>query len=651
MAQGKSTVEPVTIDVQNIGGIDQTSVEIDPGISILTGRNATNRTSFLQAVMAVVGSNNATLKANADEGAVDLELNGETYTRNLSRQGDQVITDGDPYLEDPTLADLFAFLLETNECRQAVANDDDLREIIMRPVDTGEIDRQISELEDEKDRIDSKISTLDEYSNQLPQLESEKRDIEDRISEKEEKLANKRSQLEEIDKGIEESKKENEELDTKMTKLQQTRSRLNSTQQEIQSERESIDALEDDLTDKQSQFDDLEPIPDGRVSILEEKMQRLRGQVEEIEQTTTELQSVIQFNNNFVNEAKPEVVSQLHSDPDTTDGAVTDELLSTEEDITCWTCGTRVAQEQIESNLEELRSLQEEKIQKQQSLKQNIKELQNEKNDLQERQKSYDQLERSIERTETEIDERRETIESLQSKEEDLSNEISQLESDVESLQEEDHSEVLEVQERINYLEFELQDLKSELDSVEDEIESIQDQLGEREDLKIQREDVIAELEDLRTHIEQLQKQSIAEFNEHMEAVLDLLGYDNLERIWIERTQESVREGRRKVDQDRFTLHIVRSNESGTVYEDTVDHLSESEREVTGVVFALAGYLVHEVYERVPFMLIDSIEAIDAKRIADLVEYLEGYADYLIVALLEEDAAALGESYSRITKI
>jgi len=29
--------------------------------------------------------------------------------------------------------------------------------------------------------------------------------------------------------------------------------------------------------------------------------------------------------------------------------------------------------------------------------------------------------------------------------------------------------------------------------------------------------------------------------------------------------------------------------------------LSESEREVTGLVFALAGYLVHDVHETVPF--------------------------------------------------
>jgi len=87
------------------------------------------------------------------------------------------------------------------------------------------------------------------------------------------------------------------------------------------------------------------------------------------------------------------------------------------------------------------------------------------------------------------------------------------------------------------------------------------------------------------------------------------------------------------------------------VYEDTIDHLSESEREVTGIIFALAGYLAHDVYRTVPFLLLDSVEAIDSDRIARLVEYLNEYVDYLVVALLTEDAAALDERYTRIRSI
>ncbi len=136
-----------------------------------------------------------------------------------------------------------------------------------------------------------------------------------------------------------------------------------------------------------------------------------------------------------------------------------------------------------------------------------------------------------------------------------------------------------------------------------------------------------------------------------METVLDILDYENLDRIWIEHTEQEVREGRRKVSKTVLTMHVVRSTESGTTYEDTINHLSESEREVTGLVFTLAGYLVHGVYEEVPFILLDSLEAIDSDRIAALVDYFSEYADYLVTALLPEDAAALDDGYERVTEV
>ena len=136
-----------------------------------------------------------------------------------------------------------------------------------------------------------------------------------------------------------------------------------------------------------------------------------------------------------------------------------------------------------------------------------------------------------------------------------------------------------------------------------------------------------------------------------MATVLDILGYDNLERIWIEQVERTVREGRRNGTKTLFELHIVRSTQGGATFEDTIDHLSESEREVTGLVFALAGYLVHDVYETVPFMLLDSLEAIDSERIANLIEYVADYAEFLVVALLPEDAQALDDTYARVTEI
>ncbi|WP_283402394.1 hypothetical protein [Halorubrum sp. DM2] len=53
-----------------------------------------------------------------------------------------------------------------------------------------------------------------------------------------------------------------------------------------------------------------------------------------------------------------------------------------------------------------------------------------------------------------------------------------------------------------------------------------------------------------------------------------------------------VRGRRHKVTWTKFDLHIVRSASDGSTYEELVEHFSESGREVTGLVFALAGYLV-----------------------------------------------------------
>jgi len=133
MEQSKVEGSEVSLEVENVGGIEQTALTFEPGVTILTGRNATNRTSLLQAIMATLGSNRASVKGNADSASVTLEIGNETYSRQMERRANGIAYEGDPYLDDPELADLFAFLLESNEARRTVALDGDLREVIMRP--------------------------------------------------------------------------------------------------------------------------------------------------------------------------------------------------------------------------------------------------------------------------------------------------------------------------------------------------------------------------------------------------------------------------------------------------------------------------------------------------------------------------------------
>jgi len=162
------------LTIENVGGIDHTDITFNPGVTILAGRNATNRTSLLQALMAALGSEHVSLKGDTDEGHVELEIGDSTYTRTLSRTDDAagptaISTRGEPYVEDAELADLFAFLLETNEARQAVARSDDLRELIMRPIDT--------------DALQAEIDQLDQLEDRLPDLEGEWTDLDDHSGE------------------------------------------------------------------------------------------------------------------------------------------------------------------------------------------------------------------------------------------------------------------------------------------------------------------------------------------------------------------------------------------------------------------------------------------------------------------------------------
>jgi hypothetical protein len=182
---------------------------------------------------------------------------------------------------------------------------------------------------------------------------------------------------------------------------------------------------------------------------------------------------------------------------------------------------------------------------------------------------------------------------------------------------------------------------------VTEEIDAIDEEREERDSLRERRERVQSELVEARTRIERLERAAVERFNEQMESVLELLEYGNVERVWIERVEPEATRGPDRggpgptAGEAGFRLHVVRTGEEGAAYEDTVEHLSESEREVTGLVFALAGYLVHEVHEQLPFVLLDSLEAIDADRIAALVEHVAAHAGYTVAALLPEDAAAV----------
>jgi len=639
--------EPAVFEVENVGGITATEQSIPSGVTVLTGENATNRTSFLQAVMAAVGSDRASLKADADSGMVTLTIDGETYTRELTSSNGRVRFDGEPYLDETTEADLFAFLLEDNKARQAVAGGESLRERIMEPVDTEAIEAAIERLENERQEIDAELERLDGLADRLPDLEARQRDLEEQLQNTEEELTSRREELEEREQGVEENQARKQTVEEKLEELKQLESQRDRKRRRVESEQESLAALRTEREEIEADMEELTEPADSDPEELAQRLERLRTQKATVESTISRLEQIIQFNEDVLS-GDSTGVGDLDITTAGADGNPTEQLL--EDTVQCWTCGTEVEKTRIETTLEELRDLRADHVTQRTDVAESIDDVNDTKRRVEQQRRKRDDLEQRRRRVTDEIEDREATIETLSAEIEELEADIGELKTEIDDLETAVRGEVLELHSTVNQLEFERDQREEELEEVREEIASIEAELDARENLETEREGITEELAERRTRIEQIEREAVEAFNSHMETVLEVLDYENIARIWLERT-ETEDPGRGKQATTTFDLHVVRETDDGIVYEDTVEHLSESEREVTGLVFALAGYLVHDLHETVPFMLLDSLEAVDASRIAALVEYFSEYCTYLVVALLPEDAAALDDSYTRITEI
>ena len=636
------------VTVRNIGGIDETAVTLEPGVTVLTGRNATNRTSFLQAIMAALGSEDVSMKADADEARVELALDGETYTRTLERRNGHVRLSGTPYLDDPTLADLFAFLLESNEARRAVTTDADLRDIIMRPIDTGEIQSEIDRLVDQRREITRELDELDDLKARLPALEEKRTGLKADIEETEGELRDVEARIESTDADVEQSREERVELEEKLEELRDKRASLETVRYDLETERNSLESLRSERAERADEYDDLSETPAGELEDLESRIDRLRDRKQRLETEVTDVRSIIQFNEGMLEEGTGDVVDVLSDDRE--GGEITDGLVPGKT-VTCWTCGSDVDAEQIEETVDTLRDLNQRAVGEIGDIDDELAELKERRDELEAEQRRREQLERERRELDAKIERTEERAAELAERRDELRDEMEGIERQIAALEDDTYEDVLDLHKEANQLEYDLGSLENDLERVEENIATIEERLDEESELRARREELGDEIESLRTRIARIEREAITEFNDHMDTVLDLLDYENLERIWIERTETRVRDGREKVSKTAFELHVVRRTDGGTSYEDTVGHLSESEREVTGFVFALAGFLAHEVYETVPFMLLDSMEAIDANRIATLLEYLEGYTRYLVVALLPEDANPVPDDHHYVESI
>jgi DNA repair exonuclease SbcCD ATPase subunit len=626
-----------TLSITNLGGIDTATVEFSPGVTLLTGRNATNRTSLLRALNGALGGTAPTLKSDADEGHVTLTLGDEEFTRTVTRTGAGIERDGTPYTDAETLVDSFVTLLEDNPARRAVERGDDLHDVIMRPVDTEAIERRIRDLREEKQELEAERDRVEQRRDTLPQLEERRHTLQEEIASIDEELETLRDEVAAFEADAEAA----EDAEALVDDLDARRQELQSTEDDIELVESELDALRDELETAQADRDAVPDDPTDDRADIETELEALRDQKRHLETTISSLRTIVEFNDDLLAEDGHDLPG---IDPD--DEAVTAALAPDEtQDVVCWTCGSRVEHGAIADRLDDLRAVIEDKQAERADLTERIEALEDDRHTLEEQQRRREELDRKIERTEEKIEQREQRLDDLESTAAELREQIHELEAEVAETEALRESDLLETYEQLSELQYERGQRTQELEEVDEEIAAIE-ALPTPDDLEAQLDELSTELKRERTRIADLEADAVEQFNDHMDEILDVLDFENLARVWIERKTD---DGGRGPPETVFDLNVVREDETGTVYEDVVAHLSESEREVVGLVVALAGYLAHEAYEEVPFMLLDSLEAIDSNRIAALVDYFADYAPHLVVALLPEDAEGLSTDYERLT--
>jgi chromosome segregation ATPase len=513
----------------------------------------------------------------------------------------------------------------------------------MEPVDTEAITADVESTQRDLREVEDRLDEIERRRSNLAALKERRHATEDDLADVTSELADVCEAVAEFEADAETA----EEAEAVVEELAETRETYESVRNQLETQRSAVESLESERGEAREHLEDLS-VPEAELEATRAELERLQRRRRGLENTVNDLVSIVEFNERLVDDGADALpgVDEDGADADADGGSVVDELDPSSGQIECWTCGTTVDRGDVEERLAGLRGVVEDHRSERNELRKRIDETRATLSDLQDAVDERESLESQVEEIEGEIDEREARIEELSAREDDLQEQIADLEAEASESESLRDSELLDRYERRSELEYERGQLEEKLDSLESEIESIEALDDERKELESEREQLREELTSLRNRIENLERSAIDTFNDHMTTVLDRLGYENVERVWIER--KATESGRGSGSDSTFTLHVVRSAADGAVYEDTVDHLSESEREVIGLVVALAGYLVHDVHESVPVMVLDSLEAIDADRIAALVDYFADYAPFLVVALLPEDAQALDDDYERV---
>ena len=574
------------LSIENIAGIRRGEATIEPGVNAVRASNWQGKSSFIAGIETAFGTETR-LTEGQDHGHVELDMNGTTYAVDLNRTNGTIRQSGNPYLSDDVdrvCADLFAFLDETNDVRQAVRVGDNLEDLLTRPLDFENIDEQIATLQAERQQVEAELDRAEKAADRLPR-------VQEKVKKLESKLEDLRVERNEIDHEPTNESDAREELSN-------LRARLEKAKTDVNRYESTADRVEETLEEKERE---LEALDTPTHEDLEDSLEDLQSDLRDIERDKELLQSIYEVNQRVLEENRLALVTDVSHD-----------MLS--DSLACWVCGSETSRDEVEAQLDGI----SERID---SLRSEESDLRAEVDNFQEKQQAVRDAERKerdlrdrIGELESQLDDARNNLETARERREELEAQIDELADTVSTTED----RATDLQSEIKYTEAELEDARDELEEVEAEA-------SQRDLLQGERDSLSDEIENLRTRKERVKRDTREAFDTALADILTRfdVGFETARLT------------------DTFDLVVARGGR-----EASLDALSEGERELLGFIAALAGHEAFDVADRLPIMLLDGHTGLDDTNIHHLVDYLSDRVDVLVLSAFPEYDAFDGHELS-----
>ncbi|WP_318567013.1 archaea-specific SMC-related protein [Salinigranum marinum] len=566
-----------TLSLENIAGIRRAEAVIEPGVNAVRASNWQGKSSFLAGIETVFGTETS-LTEGQDTGRVALRTEDDEFVVELARRSGSVSRTGTPYLSDDydlICAELFAFLGDDNAIRRAVRDGENLEELLTRPLDFENIDERIADIRVERDQVETERQRAADAASRLPQLQQRVTKLEATLEE----LRVDRSELEDETADTDDARRE------ELSSLRAERERVETRIQRLET---TVERVRERLTETEAELDAL-TVPSTEE--FEEELETTHEKLRDVERKRELLQSVFEANKRVLDEGEIALLTE-----------VSHEVLS--DRAACWLCGQATTRDEMETQLDALDARISELRADASASRERVEELETKRDEARTAARRERDLEDRLTDLRSQRAEDEETLENARQRRDELVSRIESFTTEIET-----------TDDRVTDLESEIKYTEAELADAREELETAETRAAQREVLAEEYDELTQEIRDLRTRKETVKRRTREAFSSSLAEVL-------------ERFETGFETARLT---STFDLVVARDGR-----EARLDALSEGERELLGIVAALAGHEAFEVAERVPVLLLDGLGGLAGDNLDLLVEYLTDRAEYLVLTAYPE---------------